>query len=36
MIKLNMDIYKHNLKESLYLLDSTKKGISLVLKQIKI
>ena len=36
MIKLFIDNSEYNLKESLYLLDSTKKGISLVLKQIKI
>ena len=36
MIKLIINIYEHNLKESLYLSDSINKGISLVLKQIKI
>tara|TARA_Y100000994_G_C15647415_1_gene423898 strand:- start:377 stop:487 length:111 start_codon:yes stop_codon:yes gene_type:complete len=36
MIKLIIDIYDYNLKESLYLSDSINKGISLFLKQIKI
>jgi|TARA_B100000965_G_C18956420_1_gene483620 hypothetical protein len=36
MIKLIIDINEYNLKESLYLSDSINKGISLVLKQIKI
>lgn len=36
MIKLITDIHEYNLKESLYLSDSINKGISLVLKQIKI
>ena len=36
MIKLITDIYEYNLKESLYLLDSINKGMSLVLKQTKI
>ncbi len=36
MIKLIIDIYDYNLKESLYLSDSINKVISLFLKQIKI
>ena len=36
MIKLIINIYEYNLKESLYLSDSINKGISLFLKQIKI
>ncbi len=36
MIKLIIDIYEYNLKESLYLSDSIDKDISLFLKQIKI
>ena len=35
MIELFIDINEYNLKESLYLLDSINKNISLVLKQIK-
>lgn len=36
MIKLFIDNSEYNLKESLYLLDSINKGISLVSKQTKI
>ena len=36
MIKIFTNFHEHNLKESLYLSDSINKGISLVLKQIKI